>query len=48
MLDAAFECPIVSFAHYHVHVAGIVVDQRLAQRRAIGDGRLVGLSFLDG
>ena len=31
-----------------VYVAGIFVDQRLAQRRAICDGGLVGLSILDG
>ena len=46
MLDASLEHHIISFAHYHVHVAGIVIDQRLAQRRAIGHGRLGGLSVL--
>ena len=45
MLDASLERSIVRFAHYHVHMAGIVVDQRLSQRRAIGGGRLVGLPF---
>jgi hypothetical protein len=31
MLDASRERPIVRFAHDHVHVAGIVVGQRLAE-----------------
>lgn len=43
MLDAAFECQIVRFAHYDVDVAGIVVDQRLAQRRAIGLSEVMGM-----
>jgi hypothetical protein len=30
MPDASLERPIIRFAHYHVHAAGIVVDQRLA------------------
>jgi hypothetical protein len=45
MLDASLERPKIFFAHYHVHVAGIVIDQCPAQRRAIGDGGLVGLAF---
>ena len=41
------ERPIIfCFAHYHVHVAGIVIDQHLPQRREIGDGGRVGLPCL--
>ena len=39
MLDASFERRIIRCAHDHVDIAWIVVDQRLAQRRAIGDRR---------
>ena len=40
MLDASLERPKIFFANYHVHVAGIVIDQCSAQRRAIGDMKL--------
>jgi hypothetical protein len=35
MSDASLERPVVCFAHDDVDVAGVVVDQRLAQRDAI-------------
>ena len=46
MLDASLECPIIHFTHHHVHVAGVLVDQRLPQGREIRDGRCVSLPVL--
>ena len=42
MIDASLECLVVCFAHHHDHVADIVIDERLAQRRAVCDGGLIG------
>ena len=48
MLDAPLERLVVCFAHDDVDVPGVVVDQCLAQRRAIGGPATVGLPFLYG
>ena len=47
MLDPALECAIIGFQDDDVHMAGVVIDQRLPQWRAIGGGQLGGLRFLD-
>ena len=35
MLDASLERHIISFAHYHVHVAGIVIEKMVTTERAV-------------
>jgi hypothetical protein len=47
MFDASLERSVVCFTDNDVDIAGVVIDQGLPQRRAIGGGRLVGLYFLD-
>ena len=37
MFDPSLECPIVHFAHDQVYVPGIVIEEGLAQGRAIRD-----------
>ena len=45
MLDTPLERLVVRFAHDDIHVAGVVVDQRLAHWRAVSRRRVVGLAF---
>ena len=45
MFDPSLECPIVCFAHDQIYVPGIVIEEGLAQGRAISDGGVVCLSF---
>jgi hypothetical protein len=45
MFDPSLECPIVRFAHDQVYVPGIVIEEGLAQGRAISDRGVVCLSF---
>jgi hypothetical protein len=45
ILDTSLERLVVCFAHHDVDVAGVVVDQHLAQRGAICDRRPGSVSF---
>jgi hypothetical protein len=46
MLDPPLDRLVVRFAHDDVDVPGVVVDQRLAQGRAIGNRRVIGFTLL--
>ena len=46
MLEASPERLVITFAHNDIHVAAVLVDQRLPQRREIRDGGRVSLPFL--
>ena len=45
MLDAPFECAIVTLADDDVHVPVVVVDQRLTQRGEISGHGILILAF---
>ena len=45
MFDPTLEYPVVRFAHDQVYVPRIVIEEGLAQGRAISDGGVVCLSF---
>jgi hypothetical protein len=46
VLNPAVECLIVRLRHNHVHIARVVIDKRLPQRRDVGGRRVFCLPFL--